>query len=302
MRGFESVAGEVNVLHDSIGQLGRGLAVSDAAHGKAREYVEGSLARLQSMFTEASAQNRIGLQAVEAGLASVDQGLAKGFDQQAVAVQGVGREIGVISQRMSDVIALIDRDLAARSEESAQRSQSQNEALERVALHQAEIGKVLRILADSLNTDPSAMANGIKDAIGQGFQHVATSLDGTYGVLGQSLDRLATGQDAIAKAVERSAGGVALTAELREIGRSIERGIVTGFDEVTQSFENTFGSYSELVRSAQLELNSETLAVVVSDDELPLEPLPKDAGGMGSHLDELRRLASLRTAPAPAKN
>jgi hypothetical protein len=300
-RGFETVAGEITVLHHSIGEIGRGLAASDAAHGRARDHVESSFSRLQTLFTEASAQNRIGLQAVEAGLASIDQGMAKGFDGQALAVQGVGRELGALSHRMSDVIALIDRDLTARSEEGAQRSLAQNQALERVAAHQAEIGKVLRILAGSLNTDPSALANGIKDAIGEGFQQVASSLDGTYGVLGQSLDRLATGQDAIAKAVERSAGGAALTAELREIGRSLERGIVSGLGEVTQTFENTFGAYSELVRSAQLDLKSEHGPLVEADERLPTEPTGDDALGMASHLDELRRMASLRSAGASGK-
>jgi hypothetical protein len=296
-RGAERLDGQIRPLSDSLARIEGGLAKVDTGvanssevQTKRFEQLGSSLVRFHGLISETSAQHQAGLRALEGSVAQVQGVLSDKFDGQIGEVRAVRHDLSSINAMIMKVAAVLDREVAHRSSDELQRSLANNEALDRIAQHQSDIGHILGLLAENLQSNPQAMATILRDAIGAGIQNVTASLQGANGKIVETLDVIASRQASIAESMEKALDVSVLQAELRELSRSIEQGLTSGFKEVSQSFDDTFSSYTDLVRSAQMDVPGEE--GLTSSYQLPPEPdAPAD---LAPYIGELRKIAAKR--------
>ena len=227
------------------------------------------------------------LEAVAADMGHAVARVGEGVGRVDEAVEGLGRAMGEArAQQARDTghtaqvlaeIAALAREGATRAGAAEAASRSRIEGLDHVAARMSETSTALQALIDVAGRQPDAMAAALRPVLAEGFAGLARSMaDGTE-ALGSAVAGLAAQQTALAATLDATGPAKVLGQELREVARTIEGGMTSGFGDLARSVEGIFLSYAELARRSGAEPAPSSVEVTVepeaSDQPIALDRL-----------------------------
>ena len=205
---------------------------------------------------QAELGQRLGQTSADIGLAVATVGESVARTDQAVGTLGQtlgetraqqAREAGHTAQVLSEIAALA-REGASRAAAAEAASRSRIEGLDHVAARMSETSTALQALIDVTGRQPDAMAAALRPVLAEGFASLARSMTEGTEVLGSAVAGLAAQQTALAATLDASGPARALGTELRDVARTIENSMTSGFGDLARSVEGIFLSYAELAR------------------------------------------------------
>lgn len=243
------IMGALQQLAGGQAELGQNLDAAAAGLGHAVANVGEAVAR---------ADETIG---------SVGRALGEARTQQA-------RDAGHTAQVLAQIAALA-REGGVRAAAAEAASRSRIEGLEHVAARMSETSTALQALIDITGRQPDAMAAALRPVLAEGFASLARSMAEGTEILGSAVAGLATQQTALAATLDATGPAKALGTELREVARTIEGGMTSGFGDLARSVEGIFLSYADLARRSAADAAIEAQPEAVADAG-SAEPLSAD--------------------------
>jgi ABC-type transporter Mla subunit MlaD len=213
-------------------------------------------------------------------IGSIERALGEARSQQA-------RDAGHTAQVLAQIAALA-REGGARAAAAEAASRSRIEGLDHVAARMSETSTALQALIDIAGHQPDAMAAALRPVLAEGFASLARSMaDGTE-ILGSAVAGLAAQQTALAATLDATGPAKALGTELREVARTIEGSMTSGFGDLARSVEGIFLSYADLARRS------------AADAAIEAQPEPDGDAGAGEPLSA-DRLSDMARRRHPAR-
>ena len=198
------------------------------------------------------------------------------------------RDTGHTAQVLAEIAALA-REGATRAGAAEAASRSRIEGLDHVAARMSETSTALQALIDVAGRQPDAMAAALRPVLAEGFASLARSMADGTDALGSAVAGLAAQQTALAATLDATGPAKVLGQELREVARTIEGGMTSGFGDLARSVEGIFLSYAELARRSGAEPapvpTEATAAPEASDQPISLDRL----SDMARHRHPARR-------------
>jgi hypothetical protein len=235
---------------EGMGSLSRKADAQMERQQRDNALVVAGLHGLELRVTEQGAQRAAGEAAVQAGLSRLagvvdDSAMAvqTRLDRQFVESQQFISRVSSLHDLVGTLSTMLERDHARQAGEGAQAAAEQNAALDRLARHQAEIGHVLKLTAETLESQRSGLDDDLREAIGAGFGQLSGALVQSQTALARTLSE---GIAASAPQAGLSDLSSTLRAELRELRTSLASGLTHGFDEVNQSMTQTIEGLAKL--------------------------------------------------------